>query len=140
MKWLLMISMCIEIISIAFKYSGFLVYAYFAGKDYAFFDFIYLLFHSISDSVILVLLILLAFGWTVTFKSTNDFDLYVPLTSMLGLVNVIMTVLNKVTDGDHDKYHIYDSVPAYIMLFFRLIGYFIFMGGIIRSLIMLKAD
>ena len=100
----------------------------------------YLLFHSISDSVILVLLILLAFGWTVTFKSTNDFDLYVPLTSMLGLVNVIMTVLNKVTDGDHDKYHIYDSVPAYIMLFFRLIGYFIFMGGIIRSLIMLKAD
>lgn len=83
----------------------------------------------------MVLLMLLSFGWTVTFRNTNDFDLYVPLASLLGLVNVIMTTLNKVTDGDHDKYHLYDSVPAYIMLFFKFIAFCIFSTGIIRSLL-----
>jgi hypothetical protein len=138
MKWLLRMSMVFEIVCISFKYIGFIIYAYFGGEDYSFFDFIYLFLHSISDSIILVLLLLLSYGWTVIFKSTNDFDIYVPLASILGLVNVIMTVLNKVTDGDHDKFHIYDSVPAYIMLFFKLIGYCIFIGGIIRSILILK--
>jgi hypothetical protein len=100
----------------------------------------YLLLYSTSDSIIIVLLLLLSFGWTVTFSSTKDFDLYVPLASMLGMINVIMTTLNKVTDGDHDKYHIFDSIPAYIMVFFRLIGFGVFATGVIRSFINLKPD
>lgn len=58
-----------------------------------------MLLHSISDSAIIVILLLLAYGWTVTFNNSMDFDLYVPLACMLGMVNVIMTLLNKVTDG-----------------------------------------
>jgi hypothetical protein len=100
----------------------------------------YLLLYSVSDSIIIVLLLLLAFGWTVIFSSTKDFDLYVPLASMLGMINVIMTALNKVTDGDHDKYHIFDSIPAYIMVFFRLVGFGVFAAGIIRSFLKLKQD
>lgn len=100
----------------------------------------YLLLYSVSDSVIIVLLLLLGFGWTVTFRSTKDFDLYVPLASMLGMINVIMTTLNKVTDGDHDKYHIFDSVPAYIMIFFRLLGFCIFIVGVIRCFLKTKPE
>lgn len=122
------------------KYLGFFIYAYISGDDYQFFDFMYLLLYSVSDSIIIVLLILLSFGWTVTFNSTKDFDLYVPLVSMLGMINVIMTTLNKVTDGDHDKYHMFDTIPAYIMVFFRLVGFGVFITGIARSFLRLKED
>lgn len=93
------ISLWFSISSIVFKYIGFLIYAYINGTEYQFFDFMFMLLHSISDSAIIVILLLLAYGWTVTFKNSMDFDLYVPLTCMLGMVNVIMTLLNKVTDG-----------------------------------------
>jgi hypothetical protein len=95
----LKISLWIGISSILLKYIGYVIYSWGTGSDYQFFDFMYLLLHSSSDSVIIVLLMLLGYGWTVTFRNARDFDLYVPLACMLGLVNIIMTVLNKVTDG-----------------------------------------
>jgi hypothetical protein len=139
-KWLLKISMWIAAVSIFAKYIGYAIYAYVSGSDYQFFDFMYLLLHSTSDSIIIVLLILLSFGWTVTFKNAQDFDLYVPLACMLGLVNIIMSLLNKVADGDHDKYHMFDTIPAYIMLFFRMLSFAIFLVGVIRSYVKLKPD
>ncbi len=98
-KWILKISLWFALSATMLKYIGFTIYAYISGEDYQFFDFMYLLLYSISDSIIIVLLLLLSFGWTVTFSSTKDFDLYVPLAGMLGMINVIMTTLNKVTDG-----------------------------------------
>lgn len=60
---------------------GYLIY-YFAGLEYDFFDFMYLLFHSIGDSVIVTILLFVAFGWTITFINGKDFDLYVPLCNL----------------------------------------------------------
>ena len=100
----------------------------------------FLLLHSVSDSIIIVIMLLLAFGWTVTFQNSMDFDLYVPLACMLGFVNIIMTVLNKITDGDHEKYHMFDTIPAYIMIGFRLLGFSIFLGGIIKVTLKIKAE
>jgi hypothetical protein len=139
-KWLLKISMWIGMSSIVAKYMGYAIYAWISGSDYQFFDFMYLLLHSTSDSILIVLVILLAFGWTVTFRNARDFDLYVPLASMLGLINIIMSLLNKVTDGEHNKYHMFDTIPAYIMIFFRLLAFSIFVYGVIRSYVKLKAD
>lgn len=98
----------------------------------------YMLLASISDSVIIVILLLLGYGWTVTFEDNQDFELYVPLACMLGLINVIMTMLNKISDGQHDKYHMYDTIPAYIMISFRLLGFLIFLGGSVKCLLSLK--
>jgi hypothetical protein len=139
-KWLLKLSIWFGIASVAFKYTGYAIYAWVNGADYQFFDFMYLLLHSTSDSILIVLLILLAFGWTVTFKNARDFDLYVPLASMLGLINIIMSLLNKVTDGEHNKYHMFDTIPAYIMIFFRLLAYVIFVVGVVRSYVGLKSE
>lgn len=59
---------------------------------------------------------------------------------MLGLVHVILTVLNKITDYDHDKYHMYDAVPAYIMLGFRCITLIIFLVGLIITIVTIDKD
>lgn len=109
------------------------MYAYDSGVEHGVFDVFYLLLHAVSDSVLIVLFMLLSFGWTVTFRNARDFDLYVPLACMLGLVNIIMTMLNKISDGEHDKYHMYDTIPAYIMIGFRVVGLIVFLVGIAQS-------
>ena len=38
------------------------------------------MFHSLSESLLISLIIFVAFGWTITFLADNEFDLYVPLS------------------------------------------------------------
>ena len=83
------------------------------------------------------MLIFVAFGWTITFLYNKNFDLYLPLSNqstiiviMLGLVNVILTILTKLNDGEHDKYHMHDTVPSYILLYFRFMSLGLFLIGI----------
>ena len=83
--------------------------------------------------MITCLLIFVAFGWTITFIKDAEFDLYIPLISMLGLINLILTLLGKVNDGDSDKYHMYDTIPSYLLVFFRVVTVAILLIGIIKT-------
>lgn len=56
---------------------------------------------------------------------------YLYLVSMLGLVNLILTLLGKINDGDSDKYHMYDSIPSYLLVFFKLVHVIVFVVGLI---------
>lgn len=57
---------------------------------------------------------------------------FVFIVSMLGLINLILTLLGKINDGDSDKYHMYDTIPSYLLVFFRVCTVFIFVVGLIR--------
>lgn len=98
-KILLTIAMLFNLIALGLYYIGHLIYAYSSGVQYGFFDFTYLLFHSLSEVILLCLIVFVAYGWTITFKNDAEFDLYIPLISMLGLINLILTLLGKVNDG-----------------------------------------
>ena len=52
---------------------------------------------------------------------------------MLGLVNIILTLLTKINDGDHNKYHMHDTIPSYLLLAFRMMSLFIFVVGIFMT-------
>lgn len=137
-KLLLKISLWIGFSSVLVKYIGHIIYAYYNGQLYEVFDVFYLLLHSVSDYIVIYLLVFLSFGWTVVSLKGYDMDLYVPLGCMLGFIHVILVVLNKVTDGTHDKYHMFDTIPAYIMLFFRIVAFGLFIWGVVRSIVKLK--
>lgn len=51
---------------------------------------------------------------------------------MLGLINLILTLLGKINDGDSDKYHMYDTIPSYLLVFFRVCTVLIFAIGVGR--------
>lgn len=52
---------------------------------------------------------------------------------MLGLLNIIVTILNKINDADHDKYHMYDSVPGYLLVGFRGFIMVVYVIGIVLT-------
>ena len=140
LRWLLKGSLWCGLAGLGFKWWGYAIYAYGSGSEYAVFDYFYLIMSASADSVVIVLLLLLGFGWTVTFNNHREFDLYVPLACMLGVVNVLMTMLNKVTDGEVDKYHMFDTIPAYIMVGFRVLALLIFLSGIGKSHLTLNSS
>lgn len=49
---------------------------------------------------------------------------------MIGLVNIILTLLTKINDGDHNKYHMHDTIPSYLLLGFRFMTLMVFSIGI----------
>jgi hypothetical protein len=51
---------------------------------------------------------------------------------MLGLINLILTILGKINDGDADKYHMYDTIPSYVLIFFRITTIIVFAVGIVK--------
>ena len=132
-KILLFVAMGLNLLALLLNYIGYLVYVYGGGYQYGFFDFTYLLFHSLSEVILTCLLIFVAYGWTIAFKNDAEFDLYVPLISMLGLINLILTLLGKVNDGESDKYHMYDTVPSYLLVFFRVVTVGILVIGVVKT-------
>jgi len=136
-KFLIRISLWVGLSSLMIKYVSHVIITYLNGRTYEVFEVFYLLLHSISDYLIIYLLIFLAFGWTLNFTNNYDQELYTPLASMLGFIHIILVILNKANDT-HDKYHMFDTVPAYIMLAFRVVALFLFGYAVMRSLFQLK--
>ena len=66
-KYLLFMGTATQVSSLIWKTFGYLIY-YFTGSDYFFFHLIYLLLHSNSESAMIGLFSLMAFGWTLTFN------------------------------------------------------------------------
>ena len=52
---------------------------------------------------------------------------------ILGFINIILTILTKINDGDHDKYHMHDTIPSSILLLLRICSLAIFLVGIITT-------
>jgi hypothetical protein len=54
---------------------------------------------------------------------------------MIGIVSISLNLLNKVNDGDHDKFHMYDTIPAYILIAFKLLILIVFLIGCIKNIL-----
>jgi hypothetical protein len=68
-------------VTLTFYYIGFLIHS-FGGHSYSFFDTMYLFFHSISESLLSSLIIMIAYGWTITLGTEAGLNiLSIPLSS-----------------------------------------------------------
>lgn len=39
---------------------------------------------------------------------------------MYGVINILLTMLSKIPDGSGKKYHLYDTIPSYILVILRI--------------------
>lgn len=77
-KFMMFAGIATQISSLVWKTTGFLIYAY-SGSDYGLFHYIYLFMHSISESLVIGLIVLIAFGWTINYTTIKDADIYLPM-------------------------------------------------------------
>lgn len=129
-----------QISSLVWKTFGYLIYVY-TGSDYGLFHLIYLLMHSISESLVIGLIILIGYGWTINYNTIQDSDLYIPISKLflikivgcVAFMNAVLTLLTKIQSGIHDRHHMFDNVTGYVIIGFRLILLVIFIGGAINT-------
>jgi len=72
------------------------------------------------------ILIFLAAGWTITFDDVLQFELFLPISVLIGLVKFFILLIAKVLQGEANMHHRYSGwIGAVISLFqLALYGYF----------------
>lgn len=63
--------------SLTWKSFGYLLYYYF-GTDYLLFHLIYLFMHALSETLVISLLVMVAFGWSLNYLTGPNLDLAMP--------------------------------------------------------------
>ena len=52
---------------------------------------------------------------------------------MGGFISVLLTMLTKITEGEDDRFHMFDTIPTYIQIAMKLILFIVFFIGTIYS-------
>jgi len=115
----------IELLSIFCEFWHLFIYSK-DGIGSGFLDFFSQAFQVFSQFVITLLLILIASGWSIHFFEIDDMDLYIPLALILGLLHVLIVGIGRIADEEHSKFHDYETIPGWIVIFFRFVFFAIF--------------
>jgi hypothetical protein len=78
----------------------------------------------VSESIMTLLILMLASGWMTSFVKTNEddyMDLYAPLMMIIMMVHVIFGALTFVDQDAHHKYHDFHGWQGYFLVICKLI-------------------
>ena len=82
------------------------------------------IFQIISQFTVVTLLLLIASGWTITFDTVPDKDLYIPIGLVVLIVHLMMGGLVFVDRDDIDKHYDFSGVQGFVLVLMR-IGLFV---------------
>ena len=82
------------------------------------------IFQIISQFTVVTLLLLIASGWTITFDTVPDKDLYIPIGLVVLIVHLMMGGLVFVDRDDIDKHYDFSGVQGFVLVLLR-IGIFV---------------
>lgn len=126
-------------ISIGCQFSGILcqiihysVYAY-NGKGISVFDFLSQAFEVLATLLITIELIIMANGWTIKYKDFPDPDIYIPISLLVVLLNLLIVGLGRITDDSHYKFSDYEGIPGWLLILIR-IGLFAWFSYLVQNL------
>jgi len=122
---ILTIAIFFESMSIFFEWVHMVIYAG-NGTGAFVMDVLSQAFGVFAQFIITVLLILIASGWSIDFFKIEELDLYLPMVIMVGIFHVVIVGVGRVNDEDPMKFHDYESIPGWIIMFFRVIFFAVF--------------
>lgn len=105
------------------------------GKGIPFFDIMSLICQMLSEITFSALLMMIAYGWTITFNDLdidNNLDVYLPVGSIVIVIHLVLAAMTYVDFDAHHKYHDYAGIQGWVLIFFKF-GLFAYYLYCIRS-------
>jgi len=113
-------------IAIASQFSGifcqilhYWIYSY-NGKGFSVLDFLSQAFELIATMLITIELIIMANGWTIKYKDFPDPDIYIPISLIVIMFNLLIVGLGRITDDSYYKFSDYEGIPGYLLMIIRI--------------------
>lgn len=100
------------------------------GVGYPFMNTLYVLTKTISESLVVGLLVTIASGWSVIHSDDIQKRRYLSFSVILGVWNALAAVLATWTDSHLNKYHFYDCWEGFVILFVRSLILLLFLSKI----------
>jgi len=105
------------------------------GKGFFLFDIISVVQSIASQLALAVLLIMLAWGWTITRSKidSQDIELAIPVAAFVLFLHAMIGALIFLDNEESHKYHDYQGVQGILLCLFRLCLYAAFILGIVQT-------
>ena len=88
---------------------------------------------TVSESLVVGLLVTIASGWSITHFDEVKRRSYVFFGAMLAAWNVCAAVLATWANRNHDKYHFYDCSEGLVILIVRSLLVVLFIGSAMKT-------
>ena len=121
----LIVGIVIECVQLLCEFTHNVVY-YFDGEGVWVFRFFASLHQAASQIVIILLIVLVASGWTITYQSILDRDHYLPLGGFIIIANGMISFLNYLDLGEYHKFHDFSGWPGFLLVVIRVGVFFVF--------------
>lgn len=100
------------------------------GKGFFLFNLLNQILDISAQFLIVVIFILVGWGWTINYMNLENFEFFLPLLAFIGIIHLLVVGLSRLTDDDFTKNHDYEGFAGYLIIFLRLGLYIYFIMGI----------
>jgi hypothetical protein len=116
-----------EFIQLSLALVHLLVYWY-DGDGFWLFDYLSTIFFVLSQVGIISLIMLIAYGWTITFNNLADHDYFMLELGANFIIHIFITALTFIDNGQHHKYHDFEGFQGLLLVLIRLglFGFFLY--------------
>lgn len=124
---LLLVAVGCEFVSIFTMWINLLVYSY-DGEGVKALHVVAIIAEVASQFFLSMLLILISWGWTITFLEFGDIEIFIPLLLLLLIMHLLVAGLTQLTSDEYSKYHDYQGIQGLILVISRLgmLTYFLY--------------
>lgn len=126
---LTIISLVSFLVSIQLKLADLVVYSYY-GRGIFLAEFISGSLSLFGEYLVMGTLILIGWGWTLTYTDTEYFDFFIPISILVAVFKLILFGLGKLLETEDTQFHEYDSITGFILIFIRLLVFGAFCLGV----------
>ena len=130
--FLLNLSISGQISSLMFGGLHMLIYSY-DGSGFSVFDFFHQTAELGSHLLLTILFLLISLGWVLKFSEFPDLEIYLPVSFLVVVLQLLIAGLGRLADDSHSKYTDYEGISGILLLCMR-IGLWIWFAFNMKSL------
>lgn len=128
-----------EFLQLFFSLVHLIVYWY-DGDGFWFGDYLSTIFSVLAQVCIISLILMLAYGWTITFNSLKEHDYFMIEIGGTVIAHIFLAALTIIDNGEHHKYHDFEGFQGLLLVLIRLgmFGFFLYKANETRKIVARK--